>query len=134
MHIDSPAPTRHGISLTPLIDVVFILLIFFMLASSFSDWQGMQVNLGSGESIASDTPELLVLEIRADGAWQLDGKTIDPRSYFPRWQQRSQASGAFQIVLKPGKGTQVQALVSVLGALHQHGLKRVSLASSGDDE
>jgi hypothetical protein len=32
-----PDPPRHGIEITPLIDVVFILLLFFVLTSSFAD-------------------------------------------------------------------------------------------------
>ncbi len=94
----------------------------------------MQMNLGRGESVASDAPELILLEILADGAWLLEGKKIDPKQYFTSWQQRSQDSTQFQIILKPGQGTQVQALVSVLGQLHQQNLKRVSLAKKGVDE
>jgi biopolymer transport protein ExbD len=43
MRFDAPAPHRRLISLTPLIDVVFILLVFFMLASSLIKWQAVEM-------------------------------------------------------------------------------------------
>ncbi|OOC09384.1 ExbD/TolR family protein, partial [Thioalkalivibrio halophilus] len=42
--LDTGRPRRRNlISLTPLIDVVFILLVFFMLASSFLDWRAVEL-------------------------------------------------------------------------------------------
>ena len=41
MRLESDEAAPRPISLTPLIDVVFILLIFFMLASSFLDWRAV---------------------------------------------------------------------------------------------
>ena len=50
---DDKPPTGVMITLTPLIDVVFILLIFFMLASSFIDWRALDLRLAGG----SDTTQ-----------------------------------------------------------------------------
>ena len=68
MHLE---PERHRsptISLTPLIDVVFILLIFFMLASRFGDWKDLPVNvLPSEASEQRQDQDWLTLTVTADG-------------------------------------------------------------------
>ena len=48
--IAKPRRRRSPISLTPLIDVVFILLVFFMLASSFLDWRSITLAAPSAEA------------------------------------------------------------------------------------
>ncbi len=51
MQFPEATRTHRRISLTPLIDVVFLLLVFFMLSSSFIRWR--QVDLHAGTSVAS---------------------------------------------------------------------------------
>jgi biopolymer transport protein ExbD len=48
MHIEKPAPVRKPLPLTPLVDVVFLLLMFFMLSSTFTKFGDM--NLGGGQT------------------------------------------------------------------------------------
>tara|TARA_Y100001963_G_scaffold91246_1_gene125748 strand:+ start:420 stop:800 length:381 start_codon:yes stop_codon:yes gene_type:complete len=68
MHLE---PERHrspSISLTPLIDVVFILLVFFMLASRFGDWKDLPVNvLPSEESTDQQDRDWLTLTVTESG-------------------------------------------------------------------
>ena len=52
---------RQTISLTPLIDVVFILLLFFMLSSSFVPWR--QINVSMPTMSSSSNNEMVKLEI-----------------------------------------------------------------------
>jgi len=70
----TPRKTRVVLSLTPLIDVVFILLVFFMLVSQFASWRHIdltpQVSASSGSAGPSD---LMVVDLAADGSIQVDG-------------------------------------------------------------
>lgn len=66
-----------AINLTPLIDVVFLLLIFFMVSTSFTSETQLAVNLpeATGEP-ATDSPLKLDLMISADGLFRLNGEAI----------------------------------------------------------
>src|SRR3546814_1065083 len=72
---DSPLPTRSftrgrrraSISLTPLIDVVFILLIFFMLASSFLDERAIEIDSPAAALGGTSLEGALFVELRGDG-------------------------------------------------------------------
>lgn len=62
----SEARRRAVVSLTPLIDVVFILLVFFMLASSFLDWRAIDLDV-PGSQAASSAEDSGMLVVRLDG-------------------------------------------------------------------
>ena len=57
---------RSPISLTPLIDVVFILLIFFMLASSFLDWRAIDLDAPVRAAAGPGDGTALVIEVGPD--------------------------------------------------------------------
>ncbi|WP_290539213.1 MULTISPECIES: biopolymer transporter ExbD [Alcanivorax] len=78
MHIE---PERHRtpfISLTPLIDVVFILLVFFMLATRFGQFYDLPVNVQPADSINKPDDKWLVVEVEADGDLNLNGVSFTP--------------------------------------------------------
>ncbi|PIE36734.1 MAG: biopolymer transporter ExbD [Gammaproteobacteria bacterium] len=131
MRIDSPAPARHGISLTPLIDVVFILLIFFMLASSFARWQGVELELGRSQTLNTSKPELVLIQLQPGGLWRSDGQTLAPEVLIAQLQQRQQNEN-LAIALQAGAGSRVQELVDALAQLKEHGLNNLSLAKGSE--
>ena len=78
MHIE---PERHRtpfISLTPLIDVVFILLVFFMLATRFGQFYDLPVNVQPAESMNKPDDKWLGIEVEADGDLNLNGVSFTP--------------------------------------------------------
>lgn len=65
------------INLTPLIDVVFLLLIFFMVSTSFTSETQLAIDLPEAEgSPASSTKRRLELTIASDGTFTLNGNAI----------------------------------------------------------
>ncbi|MEX2366401.1 MAG: biopolymer transporter ExbD [Pseudohongiellaceae bacterium] len=69
------------VNLTPLIDVVFLLLIFFMVSTSFTRENQLQINLpeASAEEV-STTSQGLTLTIRENGAYALNGRVLSSGS------------------------------------------------------
>lgn len=66
------------INLTPLIDVVFLLLIFFMVTTTFKQTEELTINLPTSESGKPPvtTPEKIDLLISAEGQYSLNGLTL----------------------------------------------------------
>ena len=69
---------QPDINLTPLIDVVFLLLIFFMVSTTFNDDARLRLQLPQvdGEPIASDELELLEIVIDASGRFYVDDSQV----------------------------------------------------------
>ena len=90
MQLDVPRKRRLSLGLTPLIDVVFILLIFFMLATTFMEWREVPLVLAgqAGETSDSHTA-VAVVRIEATGNIWLDGAPIAKEALATRlveWQ------------------------------------------------
>ncbi|HET7410841.1 MAG TPA: biopolymer transporter ExbD, partial [Paracoccaceae bacterium] len=122
-------PRRAQIGLTPLIDVVFILLVFFMLASSFLDWRSIQVAGGTTGAARPGLEGALLVEIREDGL-RLSGETMTPDALSLRVEARIGKRPDQRIVVRPGAGVDVQRTVAVLDRLTAAGARDVTLAGA----
>ncbi|MEX0732327.1 MAG: biopolymer transporter ExbD [Aquisalimonadaceae bacterium] len=119
---------RQLIGLTPLIDVVFILLIFFMLASSFSNWQSISLGVpGEGRAPAADS-ETLVVRVLADGSLEVDGDRIDSDALVSRFRVLFAADPQRTVVVRPDDGVTLQRIVTVVEHLNEAGGNRITLS------
>ena len=78
MHFRKEQEESFGLELTPLIDVVFLLLIFFMVSTAFVDFpRRMEINLPTSKSSSeSKEPPKLEIEMTADKQIFLEGKKV----------------------------------------------------------
>ena len=122
MHIE---PERHRapfISLTPLIDVVFILLVFFMLATRFGQFYDLPVNVQPADSTSKPDDKWLVIAVEADGNLSLNGVSFTPDAVADRLD--TQKSKVW-VTVSPDASLQ-QALTAV-DAIKAAGVKDVQL-------
>ncbi len=123
---NSGSRRRSAISLTPLIDVVFILLVFFMLASSFLDWRAIGLN-APGKSAAGTSMEgTLLVEIRRDGL-RLAGQVMKLPALAAQIGEKIREKPDRKVVVSPDKGVVLQDTVAVLDALAAAGVHDLSL-------
>jgi biopolymer transport protein ExbD len=125
------------ISLTPLIDVVFILLVFFMLASSFMDWHAINLDTAPAARTAVAETEPMVIAVRGDEVL-LNNTPLALDALVAKALARQPADQP--VSLQPLERTRVQQLVRVLDALNAAGIAPLKLvddpnwlpAKSGD--
>ncbi len=122
------ARRRPLIGLTPLIDVVFILLVFFMLASSFADWRAIELAApGEDDAAATGTVEgALLVEVRPDGL-RLAGEFLPLETIADRVSARLAAAPDTPVLVKPAGGVTLQSTVVILDRLAQAGAANLSL-------
>ncbi len=118
---------RPLISLTPLIDVVFILLVFFMLASSFLDWRSIDLNAPAQAAAAPALEGALLVEIHPDRLL-LSGEPVSLDVLTTRVAERVTAKPDQRVVVKSAPGVPLQDAVNVLDRLTQAGAAQLSLA------
>ena len=123
-----PTVTRRRISLTPLIDVVFILLVFFMLETTFPTEAEVAVAAES-QGGAPGTEQPLQLELLdTDWVW-LNGERIA----YPQWLAALDALPTEPnptVQLRTAKRIPVQRLVVVIDALNARDITRISIGRS----
>ena len=130
------AERRHRsseISLTPLIDVVFILLIFFMLASSFRDWRSINLQTATLGNAAGAAPKGSVLvKLRTDGDYLVSGEHFSQENFANRLQSLASRSPKPRIVVEAEAGVPVQAVIRTVDMAAERGLRDVTLASRAE--
>lgn len=123
---------RARVSLTPLIDVVFILLVFFMLASSFLDWQAFDLSVVTpGPDAESSEQQPMRIVLSADGTWLLEGKPVRPVALRARVEAALRSDPARAFYVEPQAGVSLQTAVDALDYLRASGAERVSLIRGG---
>ncbi|RKT47149.1 ExbD/TolR family protein [Thiocapsa rosea] len=126
MRFDSPAQHRRLISLTPLIDVVFILLVFFMLASSLIRWHA--VEMGAPASATAGTPVVgsWLVRVQPEGI-DLNAEAIAAANLAERVATRIGEDPSQRILIQPAPGVSLQQLVDVLDLLRDAGARHLTL-------
>ena len=117
---------RRGISLTPLIDVVFILLVFFMLASSFLDWRHISLQTPAGPAGGSAMTGALLVQVGSDSV-RLAGESLDLDALVERVARQLQDDPDRRVLVAPGQGVSLQRAVTVLDRLAAAGATDISL-------
>ncbi len=128
MRIDVPRRRPVGIRLTPLIDVVFILLVFFMLASSFMDWRGFRLDLPAADATPDPDVEPIVVRVLGDGGYRLGGLDLGVEELVERVREVRSGPDARPVVIQAAADAPVQATVRALDRLHAGGIEGASLA------
>ncbi|OQX87150.1 hypothetical protein B6D60_04580 [candidate division KSB1 bacterium 4484_87] len=118
------------INITSLIDVLFLLLIFFMISSTFVEQPGMKLELPESKSSTTEKIRDLVLEITADGslilndsAVSLDNLEKQLKEMLPRLEEKS-------IVLKADKSIPHGTVVKVMDIARLSGLEKLVIATT----
>ena len=123
-----PARKRALIKLTPLIDVVFILLIFFMLASSFLDWRAIDMDapVRAGAGAADDAAFLI--DIAPDGL-TLNGKEATLDMIGVQLEDAITEDAQQPVLIAPAAGVSLQRLVTVLDAAKAAGAGDIQIVT-----
>lgn len=126
------------INITPLIDVVFILLIFFMVSTTFQKSAELQVQLPESTATpADDVPVSIEVVINAQGQFFLNGRElVNNQLATVRAAMQSIAEGKTElpVVVRADARTPHQAVVTAMDAASQLGLTRLSIATSHVEE
>lgn len=126
--IESGAGKRRLISLTPLIDVVLILLVFYMLAAAAPRWESIQLQPPvQGRAETAGPPALIVRLRAADNGLTLEGEEISLDAAVRRIADALEADPARPLVLQPAPGVTLQRAVTVLERLSALPVPSVSL-------
>ncbi len=120
------------INLTPMLDVVFIMLIFFIVTASFIKESGIDVNRPDAP-ITETPPEdanILVIINAQDEIW-IDRRMIDPRAVRANIQRMHAENPSGSVVIQANKKSTNKMLVWVMDSTRDAGVYSISIADQG---
>lgn len=122
-----------SINLTPLIDVVFLLLIFFMVSTTFDTTSQLEIRLPeASENPAPEPPRKLNLLIDPQGRFFVNARelTSNDSATLRAALERALDGRRMPVVIQSDADSPVQSLVTAMDVVGQLGLKQVSIATT----
>ena len=119
------------INLTPMLDVVFIMLIFFIVTASFVKEAGIDVNRPDAP-VTETKPEdanILIMIDANDDIW-IDRRIIDPRAVRANIERLHAENPKGSVVIQPNKRSTNKMLVTIMDASRSAGVYNISIADS----
>lgn len=121
-----------GIDMGPLMDIVFILLIFFVVTSSFTRETGVDVTKPQAQSASQLEKENLLIAITREGTIHINERQVDLASLQDILKQSLAKMPDREAVIIADKGSETGVLVQVIDACNLSGVKKVSIAAQAE--
>lgn len=120
---------RSLVILTPLVDVVFILLVFFMLVSNFSDRRviDMLTPAAAKQATEADSVGVILIRVGRDGSLNISGLPTTAVKLAQEVAVRSVGDIEYSYLIQPDAGVSLQEVVSVVDLLKNSGARSVAL-------
>jgi biopolymer transport protein ExbD len=131
MRIEAPARIRKPLPLIPLVDVVFLLLMFFMLSSTFAKFSSIELGGTEGKvgNASASPPRLpdVIIKVASGPRIKVNGSDVGLDGLVSRLNE-AQARGASSGVIVVSLSATAQDLVAVLEQARRSKLRSVSVA------
>ena len=110
MQLNPSSNKKLKLSLTPLIDVVFLLLIFFMLASTFTRFSAVPLSAKASKGQVDTTTKFILVRVNKHGEIEVNGETVEKDDLADQINKLADDEKT-KLVIKPLQGSSVQHLV-----------------------
>lgn len=130
MQFEGRRRTSQIPNLTPLIDIVFLLLVFFMLTSHFVQEQALNIDLpvaDSGEAVTEDTQ--LEVVIKPEGVLLIDDHIVEPDNLQAVLQEKLKGRQDKLLRVRGDRGAPLGEAVTVLDAARKAGADGVDIVT-----
>ena len=119
------------VNLTPMLDVVFIMLIFFIVTASFVKEAGLDVNRPDNQQQQQTTENTNILvAISANNEIFIDRRLIDPRAVRANIERLHAENPEGSVVIQASSKSKNEMLVTVMDAARQAGVYNISIAEA----
>lgn len=125
---------NNEIELTPMLDVVFILLIFFIVTTSFVKETGIDVNRPTAATAEKKPKGNILIAINSNGDIWIDNREIDVRAVRANIQQLKARYPQSSVIIQSDRQATTGTLVRVMDQIRLAGVQNISIAASIDSQ
>jgi len=111
-----PAEDEEGINLTPMLDVVFIMLIFFIVTATFVKEAGVQINRPTAETAVSKKKANIIVAITANNEVWMDKKRIKPEGVRGQIERMHAENPEGSVLIQADADSHAETLMMVMSA------------------
>ena len=121
------------VNLTPMLDVVFILLIFFIVTASFVKEAGIEVSRPAAESAVRQEHAAILIAIDARGGVWIDKRNVDPRAVRANVERLHLQNPQGSVVIVADRASHNGVLVEVLDQVRLAGVDKIAIAATREE-
>ena len=122
------------INITPMLDVVFIMLIFFIVTTSFIKETGIDVNRPTADTAEKKERGNILIAINANGDIWMNKRKIDIRSVRANVERAHAENPEGSVVITADKESKTDTLIQVMDQARLAGVQNVSIAATSDTD
>ncbi len=123
------AEEEQSIDLTPMLDVVFIMLIFFIVTASFIKETGIEVNRPDASTAQSKDNASILVAVNGNGEIWIDKRRIDVRAVRSNIERLRAENPEGAVVIQADEKATADIIIKVMDAAREAGVFDVSLAT-----
>ena len=131
----SRASKPAALTLTSMLDVIFLLLCFFVTASVYSQWES-EISIQLPSARTSDEPDRLpgeiIANVASDGKVRVNGKDLSLEELGERLARIAKFYPGQAVIIRADKNTRYESLVKVIDTCRAVGVWNFSLATSNE--
>lgn len=126
-----PVHEESEIDLTPMLDVVFIMLIFFIVTATFVKEIGLDVNTpDKNQNIKDADKQSIVVQITSRDRIRIRGRDVDFRAVRANIERLHAENPDAPVVVQPHPDSTTKTMIQVMDSARQAGVYNVSIATT----
>ncbi len=133
MEFEGRSRIRAHLDMAPLIDIVFLLLVFFMLTSTFLIPEAIELELPESETASSQVPEGIVVALDREGRVAVNGVEVAWEGLRETLASLIETQPQVPVVLRSDARSEVQQLLRLMDEIRAAGGDDIALATLPSD-
>ena len=125
---------ESAIDITPMLDIVFIMLIFFVVTTSFVKESGIDVNRPSASTAERKETGSILVAISMDNVVWIDKRRVDPDAIRPNIERLHAENPEGAVVIQADKASTSGLLVKVMDQIRLAGVTNISIAAQAKQD
>ena len=130
---DTSSQQGAELELAPMIDVVFLLLIFFIVTWQFARFErDMDISVPAAEEAENTDRQIgeIIVNVRSDGSIILNGRDVSEPELLTKLQSISEAYPDQAVILRGSSDADFQSIINVLDQIKKAGIWNVAFATT----
>ena len=121
-----------SIDMTPMLDIIFIILIFFIVTTSFIKESGVEVQKPVAQSTKQKSGDVVLIALEADNDIWINKRRVDVRSIRANMERFKMEMPNVSVVIVSDKNSKTGYLVRIMDQVKLAGIKDISIAANNE--
>lgn len=129
---EKPEEEAQAIDLTPMLDVVFIMLIFFIVTATFIKETGIEVTRPEATTAEKKPEAAILIAVNSDDEIWIDKNQVDPRGVKAQIERLQAENPKGTVVIQADRGANMEMVMSVTESARELGITNVAVSTENE--